>query len=271
MNTVISKDGSRIAYVKSGSGPAFILIDGAFCSKDFGPAKKLAPQLAQHFTVFAYDRRARGDSGDNQPYAIEREIEDIAALIDKVGGSASIFAISSGAILALKAAASGLNIEKLALLEPPFVGNKNGARAIDAFQQLKHLVDSGRKEEACKFYLRKVIGLPAIVPFVLSFTRDWAKMKANANSLPYDAALCGDFSIPKELLKNVTTPSLVIASSKSPKTLQLPAKEVAELLPGGSFLTLKGKVHDVPPEILVPALVDFYGHSSSVPISSNPI
>ncbi len=258
MNTVISKDGTRIAYEKSGNGPAFILTDGAFCSKNFGPMVKLAPVLSKHFTVFSYDRRARGESGDTRPYDIQREIEDIEALINKAGGSASVFAISSGAILALQAAASGLNIKNLALLEPPFIGNEKGSRATNAFQQLSQLIADGKKEEACKYYLRKVIGLPAIIPFFLSFTKDWSKMKANANSLPYDAALCGDFSIPKELLSSVTVPSIVIASSKSPKSLRLPTQEVAELLPKGRQLTLKGSIHDVPPEILVPALVDFY-------------
>ena len=258
MSTVISKDGTSIAFTKSGTGPSFILIDGAFCSKDFGPMVKLVPVLSKHFTVYTYDRRARGESGDTPPYAIQREIEDIEALIKKAGGSAAVFAISSGAILALQAVASGLNIKKLALLEPPFVGNKNATRAINAFQQLTQLIADGRKEAACKFYLRKVIGLPAIIPFFLSFTKDWSKMKANANSLPYDAALCGDFSIPKELLPNVTIPSIVIASTKSPKSLREPAKEVAELLPEGRHLTLNGGIHEVPPEILVPALVDFY-------------
>ena len=261
MNTVISKDGTRIAYEKSGNGPAFILIDGAFCSKNFGPMVKLAPVLSSHFTVFSYDRRARGDSGDTRPYHIQREIEDIEALISKAGGSAAVFAISSGAILALRAAASGLNIKKLALLEPPFVGNKKGRSARTAFQELSQLIADGRKEEACKFYLRKVIGLPAIIPFFLSFTKDWSKMKANANSLPYDAAICGDFSIPKELLHNVRIPSMVLASSKSPKSLRLPVKEIAELLPEGRQLTLKGSFHEVPPEILVPALVEFYNVS----------
>ncbi len=135
METVISKDGTSIAYEKSGSGPAVILVDGAFCGKSFGPMIKIVPLLSKNFTVITYDRRARGDSGDTQPYSVQREIEDIDTLIKIAGGSAHLFGISSGAILCLKAADSGLNIIKLALLEPPFVGNAKGRRPVNAEHQ----------------------------------------------------------------------------------------------------------------------------------------
>ncbi len=258
MNTVISKDGTTIAYNKAGNGPAVILIDGAFCSKDFGPMPKLVPLLSNHCTVITYDRRARGDSGDTHPYAVEREIEDIDALIDMAGGSANLFAISSGAILALKAVAHGLIVTRLALFEPPFVGNEKGRRPANAEEQLKQMIAEGKKGDACKFYLTKLIGLPAIVPFILSLTPNWPKMKANANSLPYDAAICGDFNLPTELVASVTIPTIVIDSEKSPETLRKPVREVAEILPNGRKKSLKGKMHDVPPKILVPALVEFY-------------
>ncbi|MDB4926331.1 alpha/beta fold hydrolase [Mucilaginibacter sp.] len=120
MDFVTSKDGTAIAYRKAGSGPALILVDGAFCSKDFGPMPKLASLLAESFTVFTYDRRARGESGDTPPYAVQKEIDDIQALLNEAGGSAFLFGISSGAVLALKAVAAGLNITQLALYEPPF-------------------------------------------------------------------------------------------------------------------------------------------------------
>src|SRR5579862_8710988 len=126
MKTVTSKDGTKIVYDQTGSGEAVILVDGALCSRDFGPMPGLAKLLAPHFTVFNYDRRGRNESGDTQPYAPEREIEDIDALIQAAGGSAFIAGISSGAALALAATASGLNIKKLALYEAPFMVDKSG-------------------------------------------------------------------------------------------------------------------------------------------------
>ena len=258
MNTVISKDGTQIAYDKNGSGPAVILVDGAFCSKNFGPMPKIVPFLSKNFTVITYDRRARGDSGDTKPYSVEREIEDIKALIEIAGDSANLFGISSGAILAMKAAAYGLNINKLALLEPPFVGNKQGRRPENAVEQLQEMITKGKKGDACKFYLKKVIGVPAIVPFILSLTPNWTKMKANANSLPYDAAVCGDFNLQKGLVTSLTISTIVIDSEKSPKALRDAVQEVANALPNGHRKTLKGGVHDVPAKILVPELAKFY-------------
>src|SRR6266567_4887066 len=122
VSQVRSRDGTTIAYDRlGGQGPPVILVDGAFCSRSFGPMPKLAPHLARDFTVLMYDRRGRGDSGDTAPYAVEREVEDLDALIRQAGGSACLFAMSSGAVLALHAAANGLSIRKLALYEPPFM------------------------------------------------------------------------------------------------------------------------------------------------------
>src|SRR5437879_4691813 len=120
MNTVTSRDGTRIAYDKRGSGPALILVDGAFCYRAFGPMPKLAELLSDRFTVYNYDRRGRGDSSDTKPYAVAREVEDLAALFEAAGGSAFLYGISSGAALALRAAGNGLAVRKLAVYEPPF-------------------------------------------------------------------------------------------------------------------------------------------------------
>ncbi|HZE84707.1 MAG TPA: alpha/beta hydrolase, partial [Puia sp.] len=203
-NTTISKDGTMIAYHITGSGPVVILVDGAFCSKDFGPMPKIAPLLAEKFTVITYDRRARGESGDTKPYAVEREIEDLQALISIAGGTAFLFGISSGAILAARAAARGLNIKRLVLFEPPYVGNKQQRRPENAVEQLSQMISESKKGDAVKFYLRKVMGLPAVITFILQLTPNWPKMKANANSLPYDAAVCGDFNVPAAQLSSVT-------------------------------------------------------------------
>jgi pimeloyl-ACP methyl ester carboxylesterase len=258
MDSVISKDGTRIAYHKTGSGPVIILVDGAFCSKDFGPMAKLAPLLSKSFTTISYDRRARGESGDTKPYSVAREIEDIEALIKIAGGQASLFGISSGAILCIHAVAAGVNVNKIALLEPPYVGNKNGKRPADAVQQLSRMIAENKKGDAVKFYLTKVIGVPAIFAFILRLTPNWPKMKAIAPSLPYDAAICGDFNLPVKQLASIKLPAIVIDSTKSPAMLRDAVKAVADALPNGKQISLNGKVHDVPPEILVPALTEFF-------------
>jgi pimeloyl-ACP methyl ester carboxylesterase len=258
MYKTFSKDGTAIAYKKTGTGPAVILIDGAFCSSTFGPMPKLVPLLEKYFTVVTYDRRARGESGDTKPYDVQREIEDIGALIEVAGGSANLFSISSGAILAIRAAASGLNISKLALFEPPFVGNAKGRRPSNAAAELKMMISEKRRGDAVAYYLQKVMGVPAIVPWILRITHNWSKMKANADSLPYDAIICGDFNIPKQLVGSINIPAIVIDSSKSPKMLRDAVRAVKDVLPQGQQVTLKGKVHDVSPKILVPVLKIFF-------------
>jgi pimeloyl-ACP methyl ester carboxylesterase len=258
MNEVFSKDGTRIAYRKSGKGPLLILVDGAFCSKDFGPMPKLMPLLAEHFTVISYDRRARGESGDTKPYDTTRELEDISSLIEQHGGSAYLFGISSGAILALRAVAYGLRIPKVVVFEPPFVTKKNAVRSPNAYEELKKLVDNGNRGGAVKYYLNKVIGAPAIVTLVLQLMPGWSKMKANANSLPYDAAICGDFEIPKNIFSTIAVPVLAIDSTKSPETLRNAVEATASALPNAKRKSLKGSVHDVPPKILAPELIRFF-------------
>src|ERR1700726_4939076 len=123
MYTLASKDGTRIAYDKTGSGEAVILVDGAFCSRGFGPMSKIAALLSKTFTIYTYDRRGRGDSGDTKPYSVQREIDDVDALIGVAGGEACLFGISSGAMLCLEAAAAGSPVKKIAVFEPPYVKN----------------------------------------------------------------------------------------------------------------------------------------------------
>jgi pimeloyl-ACP methyl ester carboxylesterase len=258
MSKLTSKDGTTIAYDKTGSGPPIILVDGAFCNKTFGPMPKLAPLLSQNFTVYLYDRRARGESGDTKPYSVEREIEDIAALIKIAGGSAYLFGISSGAILSLQAVIKGLNIPRLAIFEPPFVGNKNGKRPADAKSELTKMITGNRKGDAVKYYLTKVMGVPAFVPFILQLTPNWAKMKANANSLPYDLTICDDFEVPEKQIASITIPTIAIDSMKSPDSLRNAIAMVAKALPAGERKSLKGAVHDVPVKVLAPVLTDFF-------------
>lgn len=260
MSKVLSKDGTPIAFAKSGNGEPIILVDGALCSRSFGPMPKLAPLLAPHFTVLNYDRRGRGESGDTKPYAVEREVEDIEALIGEAGGSASVFGISSGAALALAAAASGLNIKKLALYEPPFVAGRRGhGPPADSEAQLRRLVAEGRRADAVQFFIADMVGMPAIFAYFMRILPIWPKLKAVAHTLPYDAAVLGDFSLPGKGAASVAVPTLVAWGEKSPVELRSAASAVAEAIPGAKRQTLKGQTHNVSVKALAPVLVEFFG------------
>ena len=260
MKKVISKDGTPIAYDQTGSGPPLILVDGAFCSRTFGPMPKLAPLLAPHFTVIAYDRRGRGDSGDTPPYAVQREIEDLEALINEVDGSAFVMGMSSGAVLTLRAAAAGLNIKKLALYEPPFVVDKTTGHQppADHTAHLTKLIASGQRGEAVKYYLVSVIGMPSIFFYVMRLLPMWSKMKAIAPSLPYDSTVMGDFGFPTDLLSAIQTPTLVSGGEKSPALLHKAVEAVSKTMPNAQRRMLAGQTHNVEVKVLAPVLEEFF-------------
>ena len=189
METVRSKDGTVIAYDKVGQGPPLILVDGALCYRVSGPMRSLASQLAPHFTVYFYDRRGRGDSGDTKPWAVEREIEDIEALIAAAGGSAYVFGLSSGAALSLEAASRGLSIRKLALYEAPFVVDGTYPPMTDKYlPDLKALVAADRRGDAVKHFLRRV-GVPGVFIALMRFMPSWKRLTAVAPTLVYDISI----------------------------------------------------------------------------------
>ena len=260
MMKVISTDGTAIAFDRTGTGPAIILVDGALCSRGFGPMPKLAPLLAPHFTVFTYDRRGRGDSGNTAPYAVAREVEDIDALIKEAGGSALVFGHSSGAALALEAAASGLSITKLGLYEPPFMVDEHGPRPpADHQAQLERLISAGRRGDAVKFFLSNMVNVPAIFVFIMQLTPAWSKLKAVAHTLPYDpATIMGDFSLPTKRAASVRIPTLAIDGEKSDARLRRAVQAVAEVIPHAERRTLKGQTHNAAAKVLAPVLIDFF-------------
>ena len=266
MEKVTSSDGTTIAFDRSGEGPPVILVDGAFCSRSFGPMPKLAPLLASDFTAIYYDRRGRGDSGDKKPYAVEREIEDLDALIREAGGSAHVLGISSGAVLALEAAASGLGITSLALYEPPFVAvSASGHRApADSAAQLTQMIADDRRGEAVKFYLTQFMGAPRIFYYGMRVTPVWPKMKAVAPSLPYDAEIMGDFLPPSERLASLTVPTLVLGGEKSPAALHEAARAAADAIPGARCRMLEGQSHNVSVKVLAPVLVDYFKSQNGI-------
>jgi len=192
MHKVISTDGTAIAYDRVGTGPSVILIGGAFSYRAFPKTVELAELLSEHFTVINYDRRGRGDSGDTPTYAVEREIEDLQALIEVAGGSASLWGWSSGGVLALRAAARGLNVEKIAVYEPPFVvDSKFPVPPHDFDVRLRRLVRTDRRGAAVRYFMTKGMGMPSIVVAAMRLTPMWSKLRAVAHTLPYDWAVIG--------------------------------------------------------------------------------
>jgi pimeloyl-ACP methyl ester carboxylesterase len=258
MMRVTSRDGTAIACERSGAGPAVILVDGALCSRAFGPMPKLAPLLARYFTVFAYDRRGRGQSGDTQPYSTSREIEDIAALIEAAGGSASVVGLSSGGALALEAAAHGLDIAKVVAYEPPYVDDGSRPGHADHERRLGELLAAGDRGGAVTYFMRTMVGVPAPAVVIMRLMPwIWRKLAAVAHTLPYDAALMNGFTVPAARFASIKTPALVMHGSKTDARLQKAARAVADAVPGAFHRTLPGQTHNVKPAVLVPAIVEF--------------
>ena len=260
MKQVMSKDGTAIAFDRSGKGPAIILVGGAFQHRAIDPkTAQLAAFLAQHFTVFHYDRRGRGDSSDTQPYAVEREVEDLDALIKEAGGSAFVFGMSSGAALAIEAAARGLVITKLAFYEPPFnSGDATGRQASENYtRQLTALLTEGRRGDAVALAMT-TWGAPAEAIAGMRQTPVWSLFESVAPTLAYDNAIMGDGSIPAERLASIRVPTLVIDGGASPAFMHNAAQVVAHALPNAKLRTLEGQTHDVAPEVLAPVLEKFF-------------
>jgi pimeloyl-ACP methyl ester carboxylesterase len=257
MNTVASADGTTIAFDRFGTGPPLIMVSGAFNTRS-GATGPLAVALQDRFTVLNYDRRGRGDSGDTAPYAVEREIEDIDALIAFAGGSSAVFGHSSGATLALLAAAHGSAITKLALYEPPFlVDESRTPLAADFPERLAALVAAGRRGDAVELYQTEGVGIPEDVVIQMRNAPFRPALEAIAHTLVYDATIVGDLTLPAELVAAVTTPTLVIDGEYSPPMLRNSVRAVAESLPNGRQVTLAGQTHDISPEVTAVALAEF--------------
>jgi pimeloyl-ACP methyl ester carboxylesterase len=249
-----SRDGTQIAFERSGDGPALILVDAAGHYRRFSSFGGLIGLLTPHFTVYHYDRRGRGDSSDTGPYAVGREVEDLVALLDEAGGSAVIYAFSSGGLLALHAAARGLAIPKLALLEPP-IGTDADRPPQSAFTAaLADLVAAGRQEAAVEHFLTG-IGVPTELIAGMRDSEAWSAMEAVAHTLVYDSLISEATSA--ELLASVTVPTLVLDSAGSGDELTGMAATAARSIPTASHRSLAGDWHGVPDEILAPVLIEF--------------
>jgi pimeloyl-ACP methyl ester carboxylesterase len=262
MKTVTSKDGTRIAYDQWGEGPVVILVDGALQYRAFDQGMvPLAELLAPHFTVIHYDRRGRGDSTDVQPYALEREIEDIEALIDESGGSASLYGISSGAALAMEAAiALPGKAKKLAMYEGPYNDDPVAQQVWRKYvNELRRLLDEDRKGDAVGLFMMLVGASPEDVAGVKQ-TPMWPLWEDIAPTLAYDhiAALGEDASVPTEKAASVAVPTLVMDGSDSFPFMHTTALALANAMPKGQHYTLQGQTHEVAAEALAPVLVKFF-------------
>lgn len=262
VQTVTSRDGTRIAFEQTGKGPALVLVTGALAERS--AAADLAQRLAPHFTVFSYDRRGRGGSGDTQPYSVQREIEDIEALIDSAGGSAFVYGKSSGASLALRAASSlGGKVSKLALYEAPYSDAEGAAKAWKEFRaRLDAQLAAGHKAEAVSQFLQ-FVGMPEEAVGKVKASPAWGGMVAMAPTLAYDNAVVGeDRSVPTGVAAKVQARTLVMdggASLGPMPFMRATADKLGKAIPGARRQVIEGQAHDVSAEALAPILVKFFG------------
>jgi pimeloyl-ACP methyl ester carboxylesterase len=261
MGTVRSKDGTTIAFDKEGAGPALILVNGAMTTRSSGSGPELTNLLAQHFTVYRYDRRGRGDSGDTMPYAVKREIEDLDALIDEAGGSAFLYGHSSGGCLALDATVElGDKVKKLALYEAPYNDDPEAQKVWHQYiKNLTEALASDRRGDAVALFMA-LVGMPAAQIEGMRHAPFWADMEAIAPTLAYDhTAIMGkDGTIPTERVARVHVPALVMSGGNGAPFMLETAKKLSNTIPVAKERTLDGQTHDVHPEALAPVLVEFF-------------
>jgi len=256
---VTSKDGVKIAFEKTGNGPALILVGGALSDRNGG--KPLAARLAGQFTVYVIDRRGRGESGDAPSYAVEREIEDLAALIENAGGSAYLYGVSSGAALALQAAAKlgPAKVPKLALYEPPYGANdpKQKQQFDEQKRRINELIKSGQPGDAAAYFMA-AIGLPPEALEKLKASPQWPGMKQIDFTLAYDYVVLGDGTVPAAVAQAIAVPTLVLDGERTMEFMHATADAVAKLVPGAQRRTLRGQTHQAALEVVAPVLVEFF-------------
>lgn len=259
--TVMAKDGTTIAYDREGQGPAAILVAGALCARLSWSGPAIAALLAPHFNVYNYDRRGRGDSGDTKPYAVAREIEDIEALIAEAGGSAYLFGHSSGAALALEAAATlGNKVAKLAMYDAPYDDDREAPqRGREYTQRLSELLAADRRGDAVALFMA-LVGTPDEQIEGMRHAPFWSALEAVAPTLAYDNAVVSgeDGALPIERAAHVLAPTLVMAGGASHPSMHDTARALSAAMPHAQLRTLEGQTHEVSPEALAPVLIEFF-------------
>ncbi|MPZ25930.1 MAG: alpha/beta fold hydrolase [Micromonosporaceae bacterium] len=265
MKRVTSKDGTSIGYERAGRGPAVILVGGG--AVDRSDNAPLAAELARHLTVYNYDRRGRGDSGDTPPYAVARELEDLEALITEAGGTAHLYGSSSGGALALEAAAAGLPVSSVAVYEVPYgIGEAAAQRWREYVERLRTLLAEGRRGDAFALFM----GLAGASEEMIESARNspaWPGCEAIAPTLAYDAACLGDGRPPADRFARITQPILVATGGASPDSFvggggsyfDDAADAIVACLPQARRHTVEGQTHMVDPKVLAPLLEQVFG------------
>jgi pimeloyl-ACP methyl ester carboxylesterase len=254
METAKSADGTVIAFDQAGDGPVLIVSVGAFCTRRtfFAP-----PELTREFTVVTFDRRGRGDSGDTEPFAAEREYEDLAAVAAATGSVPPfIFGHSSGAAIALRAVAAGLPAAGIVAYEAPFQNGDAPQPSVDPAAHIRELVGAGRNREAVLFWMRDVVRMPAQAVAGLADAPWVTGLEPLARTLPYDLAVTAG-GVPAAELAKIAAPVLIIGGAGSPAWFRRSVAEQAAAVPGAQLLMLEDCDHNVPPEVITPILVSF--------------
>jgi pimeloyl-ACP methyl ester carboxylesterase len=254
MDTVKSADGTIIAYDHVGDGPPLVVCVGAFCTRHtFVPPD----DLAERFTVYTYDRRGRGDSGDTQPYAPAREYEDLAAVVSVCAQTPFVFGHSSGAAIALRAAASGVPVRSLVAYEAPFKNEDAPQPSVDPAAEIGSLVADGRRGEAVEFWMRDIVRVPDEVIAGMKSTPWFKAMEPLTPTLPYDIELT-DGGVPVAELAAITVPVLVLGGANSPAWFHRSVADQAAAIPGARLQMIDGYDHNAPPEVIAPILFGFF-------------
>jgi pimeloyl-ACP methyl ester carboxylesterase len=258
METVTSRDGTTIAFHSTGAGPAVVLVAGALGTRGSGPGELEVLLAAAGFTVFGYDRRGRGDSGDTQPYAVEREIEDLEAVIGAAGGRACVFGMSSGGQLALRSARTLTQIHRLAVYEPPIVVDDSREPLPPDYVDRLEAASPG---DALTIFMTDAIGLPGPILDQMRGSPLWPAFEGVAHTLAYDGRVIGDCMSGQPLAAEwgqVAAPVLVVAGGASERFMRDGADALAEVLPHASCQVIDGQDHNVDPKLLAPVLIDFF-------------
>lgn len=261
MRMVVSCDGTRISFEQLGDGPPVAIVSGMLC--DRRRTRDLAERLARQCSVVHYDRRGRGESGDTPPYAVAREIEDLAALLAEIGGSAAVYGHSSGAGLALRAAAAGLPITRLVLHEPPYgpADEESMRDARELAERVRAASAQGRRADAIRQFLT-ASGMP---PEMVEEMAGDPALLAMAPTMIYDFEVMDEFgggTIPEDLVRSIGVPTLVIAGGESPDFFRDTAARIAALLPNAKHVVLAGQDHGAPADAVAPVVAEFLFHAS---------
>lgn len=259
--TVVSADGTRLAVSVVGDGPPLVLVPGAFQHRGFGGVAEIAAALSEHFTVAYFDRRGRGASGDTLPYSLDKELQDLRAVIDELGGFADAIGLCAGGALVLHGLAAGLPIKRAVVWEPPYrvAGEPEAAEPYEA--RLRALLDRGKRATAARYYLTRVLGLTWRRALSLrSRGPVWRGLLDAAGALDREAATLNDLRLPADVLAAIDAPTLLIVGSDSPDWMKNAVQAVVEHVQGSAHTVLQNQTHDVEPSAIAPAAISFLEH-----------